>query len=64
MKERFQMYGYEITTDPSFQNKKYGVTSELARQFETLHQKAQNPGNGKIIDRLTRLITQYPLNHD
>ena len=64
MNERYQVYGYEITTDPSFLNKKYGVTPELAGQFETLHKKALNPGNSKIIDQLTRPILQYPLNHD
>jgi hypothetical protein len=60
MKEHFQMYGYEITTDPSFQNKKYGVTPELAGQFENLHKKSLHPGDGKIIEQLTRLIIRYP----
>jgi hypothetical protein len=36
MNERYQMYGFEITTDPLFQNKKYGITPELAGQLETL----------------------------
>jgi hypothetical protein len=64
MNERYQVYGYEITTDPSFQNKKYGVTPELAGQFESLHRKSMQPGDGKIIDQLTWLIIQYPLNND
>jgi tetratricopeptide (TPR) repeat protein len=60
MNERYKIYGYEITTDSSFQNKKYGITPELASQLDTLASKSKNPRNRKIIDQLTQLILRYP----
>lgn len=61
MKERFVKYGYEITTDPTFQNKRYGIPPELDRQLERLAVECQNKKNRKIIHELTQLVIKYPL---
>jgi hypothetical protein len=34
MKNQFAKYGFQITTDPHFQNEKYGITPELKWQPE------------------------------
>jgi len=59
MTRRYKSFSYEITTDPEFLNKKFGITPELFRQFETLHHKALK-GDDKIIERLILLIEKYP----
>ena len=61
MNERFIKYGYEITTDTTFQNKRYGITPELDRQLERLAIECQDKKNRKIIDELTRLVVKYPM---
>jgi tetratricopeptide (TPR) repeat protein len=60
MNEQFQLDGFEITKDPKFQNKKYGITSELESQFASLFSQCQHPKNNKIIEKLTELIVKYP----
>lgn len=60
MKERYKTYGYEITTDPSFQNKRYGVTPELEKLLGMLAVECHTRKDQKLIDKLTRLIIQYP----
>ncbi len=60
MKNSYEAYGYYITTDPQFQNKRYGVTPELAGQLKTLVLESQDKKNNKIIDKLTQLIIQNP----
>lgn len=60
MEERFKTYGYKITTDPQFQNKRFGITPELNRQLESLAIKCQDPKDKKIIERLNQLVIQYP----
>ncbi len=51
---------YAITSDPQFQNKRFGVTPELQSQLESLGIEAQTITNTKIIDKLIRLIDKYP----
>lgn len=60
MKEQYIISGYHITTDPDFQNEKYGVTPELQEQLEDLYYEAQDKNNKKIIAKLTDLILKYP----
>jgi len=60
MENQFKTYGYHITTDPTFQNEKFGITPELEKQFEQLFFEAQNKNNKKIINKLTELIIRYP----
>lgn len=60
MKEQFTISGYNITTDPQFQNERFGNAPELVKQMETLFFEAQDKKNKKVIDKLTNLIIQYP----
>lgn len=60
MEDRYKSFGFEITTDPSFQNKRYGVTPELEKLLGTLAVECQTRKDQKIIDKLTHLIIQYP----
>lgn len=60
MKNQYTAYGYYITSEPGFQNARYGVTPELEAQFEPLFNATQNKKDGKIIERLTALIEKYP----
>lgn len=59
MEERFEYYGYELTNDPEFLNKKSGITPDLFRQMESLHHKALEGGE-KNIEYLLNKIEQYP----
>lgn len=60
MSEQFIKYGYYITTDSSFQNKRYGIPPELEKQLETLAVKSQKGASPKMIDHLHQLIEKYP----
>jgi len=60
MSERIVKSGYHITTDPQFQNKRYGIPPELEKQLEKLAVKSQEKGTSKIIDQLNGLIVKYP----
>lgn len=57
---QYQVSGYNITTDPGFQNERLGNTKELAEQSSELYFECQNKKNKKIIDRLTGLILKHP----
>ncbi len=61
MNGQFIKSGYHITSDPQFQNQRYGITPWLASQFEPLFIECQNRKNKKIIDKLTQLIIEHPL---
>lgn len=60
MKEQFTVSGYNITTNPQFQNKRFGITHQLDKQLGKLAIECQNKNNKNIIDQLTQLIIQYP----
>lgn len=60
MKEQFIVCGYNITTSPQFQNKRFGVIPELDKQLGTLALECQNKKNKRMIDQLTQLIIKYP----
>ncbi|MBA3283509.1 MAG: hypothetical protein H0U27_00425, partial [Nitrosopumilus sp.] len=60
MKNKFSVSGFQITTDPQFQNKRYGITRELEKQFVRLYNETQDKSNKKIINKLTQLIIEYP----
>lgn len=60
MYSQYKISGYNITTDPGFQNERFGNTGELVEQFEELYFESQNKKNKRIIDRLTGLILKYP----
>lgn len=62
MAERFKKFGYYITTDPQFQDEKYGVDNKLRFQLERIGRKALDKNNTQIIGELTDLIVKYPLN--
>lgn len=53
------MFNYEITTDKSFLEEKYGIPPELQREFESLYYGSAK-GGAKIINRLKKLIEKYP----
>jgi hypothetical protein len=60
MSEQIVKSGYHITTDPQFQNKRYGIPPELEKQLEKLAVESQKKGTSKIIDQLNGLIVKYP----
>ncbi len=60
MSEQFIKHGYHITTDPSFQNKRYSIPPELEKQLETLAVKSKKGSSPKMIDHLHQLIEKYP----
>ena len=60
MYSQYEVMGYHITTDPTFQNERFGNASQLIDQFEELYTESLNKKNKKIIDKLTGLILKYP----
>jgi hypothetical protein len=60
MDSQFSVYGYNITTDPNFQNERSGNTKELVDQFEGLYFASQDKKNKTIIPGLTALILKFP----
>jgi tetratricopeptide (TPR) repeat protein len=60
MEDKFKTFEYQISTDPKFQNKDFGITPDLERQLESLAIGCRDRKNKKIIDKLTQLIIQYP----
>jgi effector-binding domain-containing protein len=60
MYSQYIVSGYNITTDPGFQNEKAGNTEDLIKQFKKLYFESQNKKNKKIITKLTALILKYP----
>jgi tetratricopeptide (TPR) repeat protein len=59
MESRYKEFSYTITTDPKYLNDETGITEELFRQMGDLHRSALKGGK-KNIEKLTRLIDQYP----
>jgi hypothetical protein len=53
-------YDYQITTNPHFQDERFGNSPELTTQLESLYIEVLENKNKKIIDKLTKLITQFP----
>jgi hypothetical protein len=60
MYSQYKVSGYNITTDPGFQNERFGNTHELRDRFNELYIESQNKKNKKIINTLTSLILKYP----
>lgn len=60
MTKPFIKSGYHITTDSSFQNKRYGIPPELDKQLELLAVNCQTDKSPKMIERLHQLIEKYP----
>ncbi len=60
MYSQYKVSGYNITTDPEFQNEFYGNEDELIEQFGELFIASKERKNKKIIGRLTALIAKYP----
>lgn len=60
MKTQFVKSGYNITTDPQFQNEYFGNVPELVKQLDTLIFEAKDKKHKKIIDKLNGLIIDYP----
>ena len=60
MSEQFIKHGYHITTNPSFQNKQYGIPPELEKQLETLAVNSQKGASRKMVEHLHQLIEKYP----
>lgn len=59
MKDQFKFFDYVLTNDPEFMNERMGITPELFRQMESLHNKALKGGE-KNIEYLLNKIEQYP----
>ena len=59
MESRFKEFSYKITADPAYLNAETGITDELFRQMADLHRSALKGGK-KNIEKLTKLIEQYP----
>ncbi len=51
---------YKVTSDMDWHIARYGITRELADQFEELHARSMDKKDKNIIERLTNLIIQYP----
>lgn len=60
MEDRYKVLGFKITTDPSFQNQRYGVPPELSKLLGTLAMECQTRKDQLLIDKLTNLIVKYP----
>jgi hypothetical protein len=60
MNTRYLESGCHITTDPKFQNKRYGIPPELEKQLEELGIESRDNATSKTIEKLTQLIVKYP----
>lgn len=60
MNEQFIVNGYHITTDPTFQDQKFGISPKLRRQMESLFYEINDNKNKRIIEELTQLIIENP----
>jgi hypothetical protein len=55
----YNIFGYELTTDPGFLNERYGITPELSGMFELFNKIAQSGGE-KAVKILLSYIEKYP----
>lgn len=60
MKSSIELLTYKVSYDNNLRNQEYGITPELAEQFNALHTKVLNRKDKKIIDTLTSLIIKHP----
>ena len=61
MYEQFEISGYKITTDPSFQNKRDHITPKLEWELDKIYSQIQK-GNKTVIRKLLNLIERHPKN--
>ncbi len=60
MVDQIAIAEYNITADPQFQNERFGIMPKLQSQMKALFCESKDKKNKKIIDKLLRLIQQYP----
>ena len=60
MKSSIELLTYKVSYDNNLRNQEYGITPELAEQFNALHTKVLNRKDKTIIDTLTSLVIKYP----
>ncbi|MEI8378283.1 MAG: hypothetical protein WCF95_07060, partial [bacterium] len=60
MEDYFTINGYNITTDPEYNRKRYGITPQLQKQMDILFFECREKNNNKAIEKLLQLIAQYP----
>ena len=61
MHEEFEIFGYRITTDPGFQDKRDHITPSLKWELEKIYPQIQK-GNKTVIRKLPSLIERHPQN--
>ncbi len=59
-KDYYTFNGYNITTDPEMNRKRYGITPQLQKQIDKLYFECRSPKNKKIVDKIKQLIIAYP----
>lgn len=56
---RYKLFGYEITNEPDFIDKEYGVTAEIKKLIQDIYYEVQNKKKG-VINKLLNTIKKYP----
>ncbi len=56
---RYKLFGYEITDEPDFMDKEYGITPEIKELIEDLYFDVQSKTKG-AVDKLLKTIKKYP----
>jgi hypothetical protein len=57
--DRYKMFGYEITDEPEFLDKEFGITPEIREHIYELYFEAHEPERG-TVKKLKNIIKKYP----
>ena len=61
LSDRYKMFGYEITDEPDFLDKEFGITPEIREHIYELYFEAHEPERGTIkkLKTLIKNILMY-----
>ncbi|MEE9214519.1 MAG: DUF1186 domain-containing protein [Thermodesulfobacteriota bacterium] len=59
LSDRYKMFGYEITGEPDFMDKEFGITPEIKDLVQDLYHEVQDKKRG-IVNKLLKVIKTYP----
>ncbi len=59
LSDRYKMFEYEITDEPDFMDKEFGITPEIREYVQDLYFEIKNPKK-RTIRKLLNLIQKYP----
>ncbi|ODS30842.1 MAG: preprotein translocase subunit SecA [Candidatus Scalindua rubra] len=59
LSDRYKLFGYEITNEPDFMDKEFGITPEIRVLIQDLYYEVMEEKRG-TINKLLKIIKRYP----